>query len=114
MKGMYQFSIYTSEDDGTVLGANFMMGKNIVFDTDNKRIGFAASDCNYQTFQPNIHDESTESGPALAENDNKDGTVSGPTAEDCYKMIPLSECTATCEEDKNFYISKGNLNIINL
>lgn len=86
-----------------------MMGKNIVFDSSNKRIGFAASDCNYQTFQPNIHDESTESGPALAENDNKDGTVSGPTKDDCSKMIPLSECTANCDQDKIFYSSKGNL-----
>lgn len=37
------------EDSGsTVLGANFMQGHDIFFDRDNRRIGFAESNCDYE------------------------------------------------------------------
>lgn len=35
------------EYSGSVLGANFMQGHNVMFDLSNKRIGFAESECNY-------------------------------------------------------------------
>lgn len=39
--------VYLTEGSGTVLGANFMQDHNVLFDTDNRRVGFARSDCNY-------------------------------------------------------------------
>jgi hypothetical protein len=38
---------YTDEGSGSVLGANSMMGHDIFFDIDNKRVGFAESTCDY-------------------------------------------------------------------
>lgn len=41
------FRIYTTERKGTVLGANFMVGHNVIFDVERQRIGFAGSDCEH-------------------------------------------------------------------
>jgi hypothetical protein len=41
------FRIYPTEPRGIVLGANFMNDQNIAFDIQNKRIGFAKSDCEF-------------------------------------------------------------------
>ena len=41
----YAFRIYPTEPSGTVLGANFMLGYNVIFDYDGRRVGFAKSDC---------------------------------------------------------------------
>jgi len=45
----YTSRIYLDRDDalGNVLGANSMMGHDILFDLDNSRIGFAESECDY-------------------------------------------------------------------
>eukprot|EP01041_Mallomonas_annulata_P005595 gene5595-11281_t len=48
----YTFRIYLSEQRGVVLGANFMNGKNVLFDSDLKRIGFADSECTYGDVDP--------------------------------------------------------------
>ena len=42
------FRIYTTEKDGAVLGSNFMVGHNIYFDIERRRLGFSPSDCNYE------------------------------------------------------------------
>jgi hypothetical protein len=39
--GKYAFRIYFQDDTGIVLGGNFFLEKNIIFDADNQRIGFA-------------------------------------------------------------------------
>jgi len=50
-KELYYARIYVDERRGSVLGANFMAGHDIMFDIpENRRIGFAESDCNYNTF----------------------------------------------------------------
>lgn len=43
----YASRLYINEHGGTVLGGNFMMGHDIVFDMENNRVGFAESDCDY-------------------------------------------------------------------
>jgi hypothetical protein len=43
----YVARFYTDEGSGSVLGANSMMGHDIFFDIDNKRVGFAESTCDY-------------------------------------------------------------------
>ena len=41
----YCVGVFDSGDSGNILGGLFMRGSNVVFDTTNKRIGFALSDC---------------------------------------------------------------------
>jgi len=43
----YTSRIYFNEGRGGVLGANFMMGHDILFDVDNNRLGFSESECDY-------------------------------------------------------------------
>jgi hypothetical protein len=44
---MYAARFYASESRGSVLGANSMMGHDVLFDIDNGLLGWAESDCNY-------------------------------------------------------------------
>jgi hypothetical protein len=43
----YTSRFYATEGSGSVLGANAMMGHNILFDSDHHRIGWSESDCDY-------------------------------------------------------------------
>ena len=43
----YTSRFYATESSGSVLGANAMMGHDVLFDVDNNRIGFAESNCDY-------------------------------------------------------------------
>mmetsp|Transcript_6165 Transcript_6165/g.9468 ORF Transcript_6165/g.9468 Transcript_6165/m.9468 type:complete len:475 (+) Transcript_6165:81-1505(+) len=43
----YTPRVFFTEEEGGVLGANFMMGHNILFDAENKRFGFSESTCEY-------------------------------------------------------------------
>lgn len=47
-KGTYTPRIYFTESQGGVIGSNAMQGHNVLFDWENKRIGFAESSCEYQ------------------------------------------------------------------
>jgi hypothetical protein len=40
--------VYVTESVGAVLGANFMDRKNVIFDIDRMRVGFASSECRYR------------------------------------------------------------------
>ncbi|CEG49198.1 Aspartyl protease [Plasmopara halstedii] len=44
-KGSYYGNIHFSERSGGVIGASVMVGFDVIFDTDKKRIGFAESNC---------------------------------------------------------------------
>lgn len=41
----YSARVLVNEPDGSVLGANFMMGHDVLFDVDNNRLGITESDC---------------------------------------------------------------------
>ena len=90
----YRIMLSASEENGAVLGANFLRGKNVVFDLKNKRIGFAAASCRYADF----HESPGEPAP-----DTK-------SQYSCDVLKPVSECTATCQTststNKN-YLAKG-------
>ncbi len=45
--GKYMSRFYDTENSGSVLGANAIMGHDVLFDADNLRIGWAESDCDY-------------------------------------------------------------------
>jgi len=47
--GGYAMRVYFQDGDGAVLGANFMNNHNVIFDVDGGRVGFAQSDCDYQS-----------------------------------------------------------------
>ena len=46
--GEYYIRFYDDEVGGSVIGANAMMGHDILFDIDGKRLGLAESDCDYK------------------------------------------------------------------
>ena len=46
-KNKYTARFYDDESGGSVIGANAMMGHNVFFDVENKRIGWAESTCDY-------------------------------------------------------------------
>jgi len=48
--GQYTARVYVSEGGGSVLGANTMMGHDVLFDVKGGRIGIAESDCDYTGF----------------------------------------------------------------
>lgn len=54
----YIMRLYLTEGSGGVIGANMMVGHNIIFDVEKQRIGFSKSDCKI-TGQP-IYDEVTK------------------------------------------------------
>jgi hypothetical protein len=52
------------------LGANFMMGKDVLFDVDNKRLGIAESHCDYLSLGYNRFDPSVTAGGSANNNQN--------------------------------------------
>merc|ERR1712003_255596 len=46
-KGKYIPRFYLDEYGGSVLGANFMMGHDVLFDVEKFRLGITESDCDY-------------------------------------------------------------------
>jgi hypothetical protein len=71
----YTARFYISEKGGSVLGANAMMGHDVLFDIDNDRIGWAESDCDYTTLvttqgYPNVLDDE-DSGDGTGKGDEK-------------------------------------------
>jgi hypothetical protein len=105
----YQLSIYATEADWMVLGANFISGYNVIFDSEKSRIGFAASECNYEALHKSYMIDGGDgvTGPALAEKDNEDGSVV-EISDSCVK-IPITACSATCDKADRAYQSKGKM-----
>ena len=87
----YTPRLYFTEGSGGVLGANAMMGHDILFDWENQRIGFAESDCNYDSI-----DESIEVGVGTADPDEHislDCELSPPSIESsCIDNVKVSDC----------------------
>jgi len=50
---IYKPRIYFTQKSDAVLGANFMMGHDILFDAEKGRIGFSESDCDYMSIVQN-------------------------------------------------------------
>jgi len=57
-KKLYTSRLYFDESQGGVLGANFMMGHEILFDVEHQIVGFSESSCDYTSVSP--EEESTE------------------------------------------------------
>jgi hypothetical protein len=70
--GKWTARFYPQEAGGSVLGANAMMGHDVMFDVDKDRIGWAESNCDYTKLV-------TENGYEFT---GKTGTTSGSNAND--------------------------------
>jgi len=57
-KELFTSRLYFNNGYGGVLGANFMMGHEILFDMENQVVGFSESDCDYSTVS--YEEESSE------------------------------------------------------
>ena len=108
--GSYTFKVLLTEGSGTVLGANFMTGYNMIFDTKQRRIGFAESNCkledvikpifpgfSFPTLRPTDVSKLPEPGqePEMGAN----GKCAGS---------PVDQCDAQCDQETGIYERKGH------
>ena len=100
--GKYAFRIYLTESTGTVLGANFMNGMNMIFDQDAQRLGFARSNCKYEDFEDAQTNKPTH---APTHRPNAPPTSDGGCETQIY---PLDKCTAACDRTDATYVAVGN------
>eukprot|EP00595_Chromulina_sp_UTEXLB2642_P003816 CAMPEP_0196767814 /NCGR_PEP_ID=MMETSP1095-20130614/41984_1 /TAXON_ID=96789 ORGANISM="Chromulina nebulosa, Strain UTEXLB2642" /NCGR_SAMPLE_ID=MMETSP1095 /ASSEMBLY_ACC=CAM_ASM_000446 /LENGTH=445 /DNA_ID=CAMNT_0042136485 /DNA_START=552 /DNA_END=1886 /DNA_ORIENTATION=- len=97
--GKYAFRVYLTEGSGTVLGANFMNGYNIIYDVENLKLGFAKSNCKYEDFsqletRPPSY-QATKYPSTIAQNEDID-------SDECIsELIPITQCTASCDITNN-------------
>lgn len=112
----YAFRLYFTEGTGTILGANFMNGYNIIFDANNNRIGIAKSNCKYEDFAIPITSSPTMSPTVFSfptvptdpltptETPPQDNSNSG----NCIsELMPIDQCTARCDQSTKSYTAVG-------
>jgi len=88
----YTSRIYFSESSGGVLGANAMMGHDVLFDMENGRVGFSESNCEYMDVVSVSEggDNGADDGGVLQGNDCR---LSVPTlSEGCAKTVDMALC----------------------
>jgi hypothetical protein len=84
----YYAQLYTDGADGSILGANAMMGHDVFFDLDDKRIGWAESDCDYHELISNngfvdlIHGGSTSVKPEMTTATSKQHATTDSSSRD--------------------------------
>ncbi|EWM27330.1 Peptidase aspartic [Nannochloropsis gaditana] len=86
-------SVFLDNGSGAVLGANFMRGQDVVFNLDDKQIGFAPASCAYVE---------GESSPAPVVSTAAASAGEGGKEDlDCEMAVgdPVGECSAVCPED---------------
>lgn len=64
---LYTSRIYFTESQGGVLGANAMIGHNVLFDWEHGRVGFARSTCEHPDENHEEVDEPESSNCALSD-----------------------------------------------
>lgn len=104
-KNKYAFRVYMSEGSGGVLGANFMNDKNIIFNAEENKLGFASSTCDYDTYHAPIDDplpifKIPTSSPTLIPPSDGSSNESVPCS-----FQPVSHCRAVCNQNS---IDKSN------
>lgn len=90
--------VYLSERSGGVLGANTMMSHDIVFDAENRRIGFAESDCNYDELVIDaelINPEESNGSAGEEDGERPRCKVGEPSMSlSCVESIDVAQCFA--------------------
>jgi len=69
--GNFMNRIYDTEEDGTVLGANAIMGHDVFFDAQNMRLGWAESDCDFSGLVQEGHYENVMGKETAAESQDE-------------------------------------------
>jgi hypothetical protein len=82
---MYTSRIYFTESQGGVLGANAMLGHNVLFDWQHGRVGFAKSTCEHLDKEPSLDEmeEPASNDCVLAE---------AALSETCLESLDLDQC----------------------
>ncbi len=132
-RGTYTPRIYFTESQGGVIGSNAMQGHNVLFDWENKRVGFAESTCEYQENNPQTEEEVSMlvdcklGAPSLSiscsdsvdlskcdKESNADVTLSGTEVWTRIVQNPGTSTGATCEEvsiSENKKNDGGNMDV---
>ena len=101
----YAFRVYLTEGSGTVLGANFMNGHNVIFDIQKTQIGFVKSSCNANDNDPrNVTAALPLLSPSskIAEPLHSDtGKHTNNDAQSSCKLTLMSGCDARCKYVNN-------------
>jgi hypothetical protein len=111
----YTFRIFLSEKDGTILGSNFLNNYNFIFDSENSRIGFARSTCNYEEIAPRYTSTPT-AAPTTFDYGMDDDTLDDENRKNkCNpnKLIPYTPCSAYCSRNESSYRATGIQDYIN-
>lgn len=102
--GMYTARVYLDEGGGSVFGANTMMGHDILFDVDGKRLGWAESRCDYTNYvnekfraKDNV-DKNTETEFMESTNEVVEEETEESANEEMENVIEESEEETTEEE----------------
>lgn len=87
-----------------MLGANFMRDKDVVFDLDNKKVGFATADCTYHQ-DPTVSDAGAAAvvAPAVTAEGTPEPTVASSVQDvDCVLTYgePAGPCDAKCPKEQ--------------
>ncbi len=106
--GKYSFRIFLSDTTGSVLGANFMTGYNVIFDAENLRLGFARSTCNYEELVPQATKNPTFKPTSLDKTDKTESHQCDPK-----KLIPYTSCSAYCSKNESSYRVMGTQDFMN-
>jgi hypothetical protein len=112
----YAFRLYFTEGSGTILGANFMNGYNIIFDPNKNRIGIAKSNCKHEDFaipvtstptmNPTILSIPTFPTTQLAPTESPESNNNGN--QNCIsELLPIDQCTARCDQSSKAYTAVG-------
>lgn len=72
-KGALFSNIHFSERSGGVLGANVMMGYDVIFDIQGRRVGFAEANCSYGQPSPTATPSSPDNVPSHGTNAAAEG-----------------------------------------
>ena len=120
-QGKFAFRIYLTEGSGAVLGANFMNGYNVIFDKDQRRVGFAKSECKYDDFvvkktlppvvapTPSPTIRGATFAPTTVEQKAKDSKRkrSGSLSNDPCTSKASTQCTAKCRREEGAAYMQG-------
>ena len=99
--GKYTPRFYATETRGSVLGGNFIMGHDVMFDADRRNIGWAESDCDYNKLLTEGGyvdglDEDASTSPTDVDDDGSQSAADGITKAFGYGWA--NECrTLTCQ-----------------
>lgn len=111
------FRIYATEKEGTVLGANFMLGHNVIFDVEKQRVGFAGSDCEYndrslgdyhsQPSEKSGEDSASSELPGTDGGKSTEGKYPYPHVEDVHLYTRMRSALVSSCGESSTYLKKG-------